>query len=242
MRTFRVEAHIRHPQHLDTPRQITDTSGNVVWQWDNSDPFGNNVPNENPAGQGRFENPLRFPGQYFDRETNTHYNVNRDYDPAVGRYVQSDPIGLSGGFNTYTYVNDNPLRYIDPWGLDTFVANRDLSAFGNSARPSSDVVTHTFTFSTKPDGSIAHTYSWGNDANLRGWNLDQPIDMSTAAQAIQKGLAQPVAPGFMDPYYRKAYGQLNRPENEHSNGVVVNNCKAETKKLNDLAWKLWSGK
>lgn len=149
--------------------------------------------------------------------------------------------GASGSI-IYAYVNGNPLSYIDPWGLETFVANRDLSAFGNSARPSSDVVTHTFTFSTNPDGSIAHTYSWGNDANLKGWNLNQPIDMSTAAQAIQQGVAQRVAPSFMDPYYRKAYDQLNRPENEHSNGVVVNNCKAETKKLNDLAWKLWSGK
>jgi RHS repeat-associated protein len=104
--------------YLDTPRQITDTAGNVVWQYDNSDPFGNNMPNENPSGQGTFVNPLRFPGQYADKETNTYYNYFRDYDPATGRYVQSDPIGLDGGsWSTYTYVDGNPLSFVDPLGL-----------------------------------------------------------------------------------------------------------------------------
>ena len=103
--------------HLDTPRQITDTGGNVVWQWDNSDPFGNNVPNENPAAQGQFSFNLRFPGQYADKETNLAYNINRDYDPAIGRYTESDPIGLSGGVNTYTYVYGSPIGLIDSLGL-----------------------------------------------------------------------------------------------------------------------------
>ncbi len=88
-----------HSDHLDSPRSITNTAGQEVWRWDNTDPFGNNIANENPANQGTFTFNLRFPGQYFDRETGLHYNVNRDYNPAVGRYVQSDPIGLRGGEN-----------------------------------------------------------------------------------------------------------------------------------------------
>jgi len=104
--------------YLDTPRQITDTSGNVVWQWDNSDPFGNNVPNQNPNGAGQFSFPLRFAGQYYDSETNTHYNVNRDYDPTIGRYIESDPIGLQGGINTFAYVGGNPISRKDRKGLD----------------------------------------------------------------------------------------------------------------------------
>ena len=52
-----------------------------------------------------------------DDETNTNYNYFRDYDPTTGRYVQSDPIGLVAGINTFAYVSGSPLRWIDPLGL-----------------------------------------------------------------------------------------------------------------------------
>jgi RHS repeat-associated protein len=67
-----------------------------------------------------FSYNLRFPGQYFDVETGKHYNYFRDYDPGIGRYVESDPIGLKAGSNTFGYVGGNPLRRKDSLGLITF--------------------------------------------------------------------------------------------------------------------------
>ncbi len=87
-----------------------------MWRWDQQEPFGVNVPDENPSGLGAFEFPLRFPGQYADKEDNLTYNYFRDYDPTIGRYAQSDPIGLRGGINTYLYVDDSPLQRVDTEG------------------------------------------------------------------------------------------------------------------------------
>ncbi|WP_155518372.1 RHS repeat-associated core domain-containing protein, partial [Ralstonia solanacearum] len=88
------------------------------WRWDQTDPFGATLPDENPTSLGSFTYNLRFPGQVYDAETGKHYNVNRDYDQASGRYVQSDPMGLSGGqWSTYSYVNGNPISNVDPLGL-----------------------------------------------------------------------------------------------------------------------------
>jgi RHS repeat-associated protein len=106
-----------HVDHLNTPRLVADASGTTVWKWDQQEPFGNNVADQNPSGLGAFDLPLRLPGQYFDKETNLHYNYHRDYDAALGRYMQSDPIGLEDGLNTYLYVSADPLAHSDSLGL-----------------------------------------------------------------------------------------------------------------------------
>jgi len=112
--------------HLNSPRAIADQTGKVVWRWD-ADAFGTTSANEDPDKDGKvFTYNLRFPGQYFDKSTGLHYNGFRDYDPGTGRYMQSDPIGLLGGINTYGYVNSSPLIFFDEYGLDRWGAEGGL--------------------------------------------------------------------------------------------------------------------
>ncbi len=97
--------------HLGTPQKLIEKSGAIVWSA-KAYAFG-----ETEVAQiSTIDNPLRFPGQYFDLETGLHYNHFRYYDPRIGRYLTSDPIGLQGGINTYTYAVNNPLVFIDPDG------------------------------------------------------------------------------------------------------------------------------
>lgn len=115
-----------HTDHLGTPRVGTNANQTAVWRWE-ADAFGALPPNTDPDGDGRNTVVnLRFPGQYYDQETGLHYNWNRYYDPKTGRYVSSDPIGLKGGLNTYTYVGNNPVNWIDPLGLQTSCCNQDF--------------------------------------------------------------------------------------------------------------------
>jgi len=106
-----------HTDHLATPRLATNQNQSIVWQWE-SDAFGNAMPNEDPDNDS---NAVvinhRFQGQQYDLESGLFYNHFRYYDPAIGRYITSDPIGLESGMNTYAYVHQNPLRFTDPNGL-----------------------------------------------------------------------------------------------------------------------------
>ena len=106
-----------HTDHLGSPRIGTNEAGNVVWRW-NGEAFGMNQPSTNIRTVN-----LRFPGQYFDTETGFHYNGHRYYDPDIGRYLTSDPIGIAGGVNTYAYVGNNPVNAVDPLGLDAIYIN-----------------------------------------------------------------------------------------------------------------------
>ncbi|WP_328587135.1 RHS repeat-associated core domain-containing protein, partial [Pseudomonas savastanoi] len=111
-----------HVDHLNTPRLATDSSQALLWRW-NSDAYGVGAPEEDVDGDGKATSiALRFPGQIYDAQTQLSYNYHRDYNPDTGRYVQSDPIGLGGGLNTYAYVEGNPIRFIDPKGQSIWIA------------------------------------------------------------------------------------------------------------------------
>ena len=100
-----------HTDHLGTPILATTKEGQVSWKAI-AESFGSTQNIEQDI-----EVNLRFPGQYYDQETQTHDNFHRDYRPNAGRYLQEDPIGLEGGINLFAYVNNNPLLLIDSFGL-----------------------------------------------------------------------------------------------------------------------------
>lgn len=103
-----------HADGLNTPRSVTDGTGSTLWSWAfKSNPFGE----VSPTSSNGYVLNLRFPGQYADAESGLIYNLHRYYDPATGRYLQSDPTGLNGGSSTYAYVSSGPLGAFDSQGL-----------------------------------------------------------------------------------------------------------------------------
>jgi RHS repeat-associated protein len=132
--------------HLNTPRRLIQSDGQVAWQWAYS-AFGDEKPT---IASNRFANTdlnqsfgtttvpavtfnLRYPGQYFDQESGLHYNYHRSYSATTGRYTQSDPIGLDGGWNRFGYVGGNPLSFTDPLGLQIVSGGAGAGGLGGGA-------------------------------------------------------------------------------------------------------------
>ncbi len=107
--------HFVHNDRLDTPQVVTDGAQGPTWIA-NYQPFGAMSNGLSLVGQD-----LRLPGQELDLETGFYHSWFRDYDAGLGRYVQSDPIGLSGGLNPRVYVGGNPLSGVDPSGLKSTI-------------------------------------------------------------------------------------------------------------------------
>lgn len=125
---------------LGTPRVVIEVARDVaVWRWNSEgEAFGRDLPNEDADGDSVvFTFDMRFPGQRFDVASGLVYNYFRDFDPGVGRYVQSDPIGLSGGSSTYGYALANPIAFTDEFGLEPGGACAQCrgAGIGNPARP-----------------------------------------------------------------------------------------------------------
>jgi RHS repeat-associated protein len=131
-----------HNDHLGTPQRLTDaTTATIAWSAGYA-AFGKAT--VDPLST--IENNLRFPGQYYDEETELHYNWMRTYDPATGKYSQADTIGFYGGdYNLSRYVAGNPNAYIDPEGeaivTTTIIVTLAIIEIVSSAADVHEVVT-----------------------------------------------------------------------------------------------------
>lgn len=174
------------PDHLGTARVVIDSARDVaVWSWDlKGEAFGATAPNEDLDQDGTlFEFAMRFPGQRYDAESGLHYNVQRDYDPASGRFVTSDPLGLQGGISTYGYVNGNPLASVDPDGMQAI-----------PLLPPPPVVTGA-------PGAVG-AYNGGDLSDPNGnWDFGPKINADSLRNALKAGEMLGVGPnGILNPH------------------------------------------
>ena len=166
-----------HADQLGTIQKMTDASGTVVWDRI-ARPFGETVSINAASG---VDQKLRFPGQYSD-ETGLSYNYFRDYDPTLGRYLASDPIGLKGGVNTYAYSLNGPVAKFDRFGLDVTVIINNNGWIGTHAGVYVDGPSGTVLFDPGGNYRSAERGSgdalWGAEANLDDYIAFQKTDGS----------------------------------------------------------------
>ncbi|UUY07326.1 RHS domain-containing protein [Pseudomonas sp. J452] len=183
-----LQVHYYGTSHLGTPEVAFLKSGEVTWRA-KTQAFG-----EATVTLNALNNPLRFPGQYFDQETGLHYNYYRDYDASLGRYMQSDPIGIAGGLNYYAYVGGRPLRYIDPSGTNAIVVGGFIAAVVylsvSAAVNSGNVANNAGEWEEDQwgegdweddweDGADDDSDWWDDDYhNDENWILDKPVPVS----------------------------------------------------------------
>ncbi|HDR2167854.1 TPA: RHS domain-containing protein, partial [Enterobacter cancerogenus] len=160
--------HLYHCDHRGLPLALVSHDGKTAWSAE-YDAWGNVLHEHNPSGM---EQLIRLPGQQYDEETGLYYNRYRYYDPAQGRYIMQDPIGLRGGWNVYQYPL-NPVAYIDPKGLNPLVlgftavmscgllssggviqsGQRHTDQYGRNVNPEAEILTNGHKSGLNPGGN-----------------------------------------------------------------------------------------
>ncbi|MEN5360693.1 RHS repeat-associated core domain-containing protein [Luteimonas sp. TWI382] len=181
-----------HNDPLGQPWLLTNKAGAVVWQASRIQAFGTVA----LAPGAQVVQPWRFPGQYFDAETGLHYNLHRYYDPATGRYVTEDPLGLSGGLNFYLYANASPTRYTDATGEIAWVALVPIVI---------GAIELGFTLY-----DLYHFYHTFNDPCATGWDVTEAAGWIAVGGLLPGGGYGPAARKFRGGSHR----DMKKPRND----------------------------
>lgn len=126
------------------------------------------------------------------------YNYYRDYDPQTGRYIQSDPIGLRGGLNTHAYARNEPVRRVDPLGLDTVTATIGGSLVGGAGIAGSVgvyvsnkpfdvgvIVQGEYGYGVNLGGSVQFGYQTGPLSNVSNPSVNYNVSPGVVSLTIQ---------------------------------------------------------
>jgi RHS repeat-associated protein len=203
-----VTVYYVHADQSGTPRKITNPSGNTVeWRWD-PDTFGTAAPSVTTVSYN-----IRFPGQYYLQESALYYNYFRTYDPQTGRYVESDPIGLRAGTNTYAYVRANPISHTDRFGLDDTICMFNKSMCNPNPPPPppppevpSDLEAYLCKLINTCNGDWNCVFRNANQTRLGG-SPPNPISWNDPLLRDAENFAAAAAPGAFDygPYSPMAH-------------------------------------
>ena len=180
---------------LDTPQMATDGSQAIAWTGAYQ-PFGKmSVPST------LITQDLRMPGQEFDAETGWYHNGFRDYMPDLGRYLETDVIGLAGGLNTYAYAGGNPLRVVDPLGLDINLFPGDTAEYAGA---------QWYTQSAAAKGTVnvyAHGgYGWWDDPSIARAQNGDPTAPGDINKMVNLILSDPNYTNIGSVYLRICHG------------------------------------
>jgi RHS repeat-associated protein len=212
-----------HTDHLDTPKLMTNTVGDVVWS-SRQTPFGQMLVDEDSDGDGQSVSlNFRFPGQYFDKETGLYYNYFRYYDPELGRYITSDPIGLAGGLNTYAYVRGNPINLFDFLGLDVCLES--------TYNPSVPYGLHQRVAVYDENGNLVYGQSFGQYEEGLGAVYDNTSDKTRDKKSCSKSNNEKNEEVLK--YLKKELGETGK---YNLLGVIGKNCRVYSQ---DAYRRLW---
>jgi RHS repeat-associated protein len=239
--------------HLGAPLRVLDPTGQVVWSWEDREPFGASEPAEGMVDGKPFVFNLRFPGQYADPETGLVQNGYRDYDPVIGRYIEIDPTGLSQGMNPYLYVDANPLDETDPLGLGQFAyrnldnnISRNISTsfmFNNSSSSLIGVAISPPFIKSERFGEAAlydlnifpghEMYIYDDNSNIGYYQDPGKVNRNVRADEMSGAEYYKFGPNYDDSIMRQAVENLDWWWSNKNYSLLFHNCQGYSQELRD---------